>query len=269
MPETDTPDTAAEEIHADGDTFAALDALLMHPPVYGARVAFYYEDIESGVSYSYNADEIMYSASLIKLPFALSLLWENEEHDLGFDGIFTYTGAEYAYGSGEIKFSPAGSTYTYLELMEYMLRVSDNVAFAVLRDKYGMERYFDFARSIGADSLYADDGWTVNARDGGKILKSAYNYIEGDCAFSAQIKDAMCSSVHTVMLSPGLSGKEIARKYGRDYGAYHDMGIVYDDHPYVIVFLSDMDSGCGYVNAYISSVAAEAAAAHASLRQDG
>lgn len=269
MPETDTPDTAAEEIHADGDTFAALDALLMHPPVYGARAAFYYEDIESGVSYSYNADEIMYSASLIKLPFALSLLWENEEHDLGFDGIFTYTGAEYAYGSGEIKFSPAGSTYTYLELMEYMLRVSDNVAFAVLRDKYGTERYFDFARSIGADSLYADDGRTVKTRDGGKILKSAYNYIEGDCAFSAQIKDAMCSSVHTVMLSPGLSGKEIARKYGRDYGAYHDMGIVYDAHPYVIVFLSDMDSGYGYVNAYISSVAAEADAAHASLRQDG
>ena len=140
-------------------------------------MAFYYEDIESGVSYSYNADEIMYSASLIKLPFALSLLWENEEHDLGFDGVFTYTGAEYAYGSGEIKFSPAGNTYTYLELMEYMLRVSDNVAFAVLRDKYGMERYFDFARGIGADSLYADDGRTVNARDGGKILKSAYNYI--------------------------------------------------------------------------------------------
>lgn len=80
------------------------------------------------MSYSYNADEIMYSASLIKLPFALSLLWENEDHDRGFDGIFTYTGAEYAYGSGEIKFSPAGSTYTFLELMEYMLRVSDNVA---------------------------------------------------------------------------------------------------------------------------------------------
>lgn len=79
----------------------------------------------------------------------------------------------------------------------------------------------------------------------------------------------MCSSVHTVMLSPGLSGKEIARKYGRDYGAYYDMGIVYDAHPYVIVFLSDMDSGYGYVNAYISSVAAEADAAHASLRQDG
>ena len=33
MPETDTPDTAAEEIHADGDTFAALDSLLMYPPV--------------------------------------------------------------------------------------------------------------------------------------------------------------------------------------------------------------------------------------------
>lgn len=260
---------SAPDAPPDGNVFAPLDALLSNPPVPDANVAFYYEDMAGTRSYSFNGDVPTYSASLIKLPYALALLYAAEGRDMGFDEIFTFTGTEDTFGSGEIKNAPIGSTYTFLELIEYSLRVSDNVAFGQLREKHGMRIYFDFARSIGADSLCEWDGWVLTARDGAKVLRSAYNYIEGNHRYSAEIKDAMVRSTHTVMLCPGLSGKEVARKYGWDDRAYHDMGIVYDDQPYILVFLSDMVSGSAEVNGYISSVARTADLIHGQLCGDG
>ena len=62
------------------------------------------------------------------------------------------------------------------------------------------------------------------------------------------------SSIHTVMIGYGVSPKKIAHKYGWDTNAYHDMAIVYDEHPYVLVFMSNMDQGGSQVNAYIQKV---------------
>jgi hypothetical protein len=46
----------------------------------------------------------------------------------------------------------------------------------------------------------------------------------------------------------------VAHKYGWDTGAYHDMGIVFDKNPYVVVILTDLDSGGTEVDDYIRSV---------------
>lgn len=256
------------ELPGGEELFAPLDELLSRPPVYGANVAFYYEDIESGVSYSFNGDTVMHSASLIKLPYALYLLYEAEEREMGFDEIYTLTGEEDMTGSGDIRNLPVGSTFTYLELIEYSFRVSDNVAFNELRNRYGTYAHFDYVRSIGADSFTQNGGWSLCAKDGAKVLRSAWEYIEGDHLYSDRIKDAMVYSAHTVMLSPGLSGKPIARKYGWDENAYHDMGIVYDTHPYILVFLSDMTSGGHTVDSYITSVARTCDQIHAAIHAE-
>ena len=46
-----------------------------------------------------------------------------------------------------------------------------------------------------------------------------------------------------------------AHKYGWDEDSYHDMAIVYDEHPYILVIMSDLDAGGTEENKYIRDIA--------------
>jgi len=105
-----------------------------------ASISLYYRDLENGFTYSYNADAVYDSASLIKLPLALSLLQPTDGTDYDFSEIFTFDPEEIdetiTEGSGEIKKIKEKTDFTYLQLFEYMIRYSDNVAFSAIKDKY-------------------------------------------------------------------------------------------------------------------------------------
>ncbi len=246
----------------DPTVFASLESLLSAPPVEDAEIAFCYEDLTTGITYSFNGNKVVYSASVMKLPFAMAVLYEAKTKDMGLEDIYTYTGREDHFGTGEIKNMKIGSTFSYIELIEYSLKYSDNIAQGAIKNKYGRELYFDYVRSIGADSFTCDGGWALSAIDGAKVLRSTWEYLEGDFKYSQRIKNIMIESQHQVMLSLGIDDKEIARKYGWDDRAYHDIGIVYDEHPYTLVFLSDMISGDWTVNGYIGKIARTADEIH-------
>lgn len=239
----------------DVSRFSTVEELLDTPPYHDAKVTFCYEDLTTGYTYSYNGDSKMWAASVMKLPYALSLLRKTETEDIGLDDIFVYTGEEYVDGTGVIQNMPHGSAFTYAELIMLSMRYSDNIAQSQLRKKYGTDLYYEYVRSIGADSFTGEWGWEMTAKHGAAVLREAWEYIEGDYRYSAHLKEAMLNTEHKVMLSPGLKGKEFARKYGWDADGYNDAGIVYDEHPYTLVFLSDMTSGDWGVNGYITQVA--------------
>ena len=229
------------------DPFEIVTELLKYPPVSYAGVALYYEDIKSGYSYSFNPYGMFYGASLVKLPFALELLSRLETmEDDGLDDIFVYTEDSWQYGSGTIVDDPPGTEYTYYELLIKLLGNSDNVAFEELSKKYGYSLIADFTAREGLSALSYDD-WSMNAADCVKILRKAYEYIEGEYKYSDVIKETMLGSRHRDMLC--TVGRPVAHKYGWDEYAYHDMGIVYgtdksgEERPYYLIILTELDSG--------------------------
>ncbi len=262
-----------------------------------SKLAFYYRDITTGYTLSYNAEEVMYTASLVKAPYIYALLksvvdfennklyfdgegnalydeegeplFEGQHPNLDEDGRILYQPGEEKYdltrvwtfdkekmmqdGSGKLKGMEDGIELTYLELIEYALLYSDNIAFAQLRALFGYTDYYSVARTIGA-SGYANGFMQLSAEDCGKFLEAIYAFIEEDTPYSTLLKDALLKSMHTVVIPLGVSPTPVAHKYGWDEDAYHDMGIVYDEHPYVLVVMSDLDQGGNTVNAYLQSV---------------
>ncbi|MBQ4065947.1 MAG: serine hydrolase, partial [Clostridia bacterium] len=85
-------------------------------------------------------------------------------------------------------------------------------------------------------------------------MKEIYRFTESSAAYASFMKETMMSSAHTITIGYGVSPKKIAHKYGWDTDAYHDMAIVYDEHPYVLVVMSDMDAGGEAVNQYVQKV---------------
>lgn len=241
------------------------------------RVALYYEDILNGYKFAFNADEEFDSASLIKLPFTLAIFEKaTEEYEsakksdsevqLKYDlnKVFTYTTDSYQSGSGKIITEPENTEYTYLQLFEYLLLYSDNVAYNVLRNEYGIEEFRAMIYRIGAASMYKTLS-NMSASDGGKILKQVYEFTSGTSPYAEVMLNSMLDSAHTVMITYGVHPTKAAHKYGWDTGAYHDIGIVYDDKPYVLAFLSTMDQGGKEVNEYVQSVVKLIAKLHANF----
>ena len=244
------------------------------------KISVYYEDIENGYKYDWNGKTVYYSASCVKAPFALTVLKaaseERAEYDkkvaeliaqygdsaelpeftpkYDFDKVFTYTQDKYRPGSGVIKNEKYGTQFTYRELLTKMLKYSDNVAFAELKNEYGVSMLKSFAKEIGTTAMKSNI-YNATATDLGKSMKKIYEFFENDTYYAPSMKKTMMESIHTVMIGSGVSPKKIAHKYGWDDGAYHDMAIVYDKHPYVLVIMSDMDSGGSNVNSYIQKVA--------------
>ncbi len=244
------------------------------------RLALYYEDIGRGYKYAFNGDEAFNSASCVKAPFALSVLKaaseEKAEHDrllaeyvaqngpadvlpgyvwqYDFDQIFTYTEDKYKPGSGVIKNEEFGVEYSHLELFRLLLKSSDNVAFGELRQVYGTELFKALTKEMGTKVMKSNNLYDASASDLGIAMKEIYYFTESNAAYASFMKEAMMSSAHTIMIGYGVSPKKIAHKYGWDTDAYHDMAIVYDEHPYVVVFMSDMDEGGEEINKYVQKV---------------
>lgn len=244
------------------------------------KIGICYTDIATGYTYSVNGDEIFDSASVVKAPYVLSLLQlASEEHDrreslriaayaegreisdeeLGefiydMDKIFVYTGDSYhVSGSGVIAESGENVEYSYRDLFDLLLRKSDNVAFEVLKNEYGYDALRNFVKTNDLKSM-ASSLKDMSPKDGCAIMKLIYDFTESGAAYSTFMKDALINSTHTVVIPAAISDKTVAHKYGWDVGAYHDIGIVYDEHPYVVSVFSDYDKGGTEVNEYLGQI---------------
>lgn len=263
-----------------------------------ANVAFCYTDLTTGYTFSYNGDEIMYSASLIKLPYVYAVLSEVEKFEynkrnfdsegnplydengeplfegthpnLDADGNIIYLEGEEKYdlsrewvyysssmfeeGSGEIQHEKDGFTLTYLDLICYAVKYSDNIAFKALRSTFGLDTHNAMLESL--DIAGREKGFMqLSAKDCAKYLTLVYEYCESDSPYAKALKEALLTATYTPMIPDALSPIVCGHKYGWDVGAYHDMAIAYDKRPFSLVIMTDLDSGNYKDYMYIQSIA--------------
>ena len=262
-----------------------------------AELAFAYLDLETGFTFGFNDDTVMYTASIIKAPFMYSVfkeieefeynklnfttdgealyddegnpLFEGQHPNLDSEGNIIYLKGEekydlsrewvydsktmYVEGSGEIQKKKSGFTLTYLELAEYALKYSDNIAFNYFTKTFGKSYYNSLADSLGVKG-HKKGFMQLSANDAAVFLKEIYDYFETDSVYAAMMKKAMTNSMHSVIIPPALKDYECAHKYGWDVDSYHDIAIVYHDRPFAVVVLSDLDEGRYSDNAYIQKI---------------
>lgn len=220
------------------------------------ELSYYYYDLEGGTELAYRADWIRYAASLSKLPFIYSVLLEIEQysseaytdpyHDRYYDldALWTYEPATmFRDGSGIIQEENAGFSLTVGEVFEYAVKYSDNIAFAWLQEHFGLSSYFDLLERLeisgGRDEPYMD----FSARDCGKILYSVYRYFESGSPLSSKLKEWMADSDLSVLIASHFPKGMVPHKYGWDIDSFHDMAIIMDGRPYILVVMTDYEDG--------------------------
>lgn len=267
-PETDENKTPTEKLMSLFETGAPLrwaraaeesdEFVKVYP-----ELSFAYYDIDSGEEIKYNSDEIRYSASLIKAPYIYSVLCEIEEFEKNKkerdeDGNIIYHDGEEKYdlgekwvydsaamleeGSGEIMEKEDGFELTWKELIDYALLYSDNIAFAQLRQRFGYKYFYEKMAEIGVTGVNRDF-MSLSADDCVKFLITLNEYFESGSEYAEHMKDCMTRSKHLEMICAHYDEGEAAHKYGWDIGAFHDMALILDEHPYIIVIMTDYEDG--------------------------
>jgi hypothetical protein len=156
-----------------------------------------------------------------------------------------YKSGYYSSGTGVLKDNGSGTYYTVRDLLYYMIHYSDNVAFLMLQDYFGYEGYNEMMSSYGFETYLSDSvKW-------GKLSSHALGYIwteiykfKDECEEGAILYDTLINAGSNFLIWPfteaGYNYK-IAHKSGWASPGYHDSGIVFSEHPFVIVVMTDSD----------------------------
>lgn len=196
----------------------------------------YIKNLDSLDTFSYNESELFYGASLFKVPIAVAALKEIENGQLGFNDKVTYTQADFASGTGSINQSSYGTKFTVDELLDKLLKESDNSAQNMLmrildkkqlQNAYGIitiQNYFYINNTLTPEQM---------ANFFEQLAKTDY-LTESD---KELLLNKMTSTLFDDRISAGLDQNiKFSHKIGNwpDTGTWHDCGIAQRNNKKVV-----------------------------------
>ncbi len=129
------------------------DRLLPMLESHRGKVAVYVKQLQTGEQFSYQADEPMPTASLIKLPVMVEALRQVGEGNIALDDVVTVRQEDMVPGSGILTrhFTP-GATITLRDAMRLMIVYSDNTATNLVADAIGIAATGQQMKQLGLQS---------------------------------------------------------------------------------------------------------------------
>ncbi len=223
------------------------------------KVAYAYKNLETNEMFSFNLNTCFYSASVIKILVCLYIYKQAEINMEILQTKLKLKDEEFKDGSGVLKNNKKKKEYTVKELVYYTLKESDNTAYIKLVNFVTKEKLKAYGLSLGAThTLEGKDSFgIINASDVIIYLTHLYNYFKTDTSLSRELKTAMLEPSYQIIEAKNIGYNVFARKYGCYGVAYHEVGIVYDKVPYIVVVLTqknELKNKRKYINKVVKKI---------------
>ncbi|CAN5125767.1 hypothetical protein BH24ACT16_BH24ACT16_03100 [soil metagenome] len=201
---------------------------------------------ESGTRISLDAGKRFRSASLAKLPVLLALYREAAEGRLSLDERIQVSASDIRPGTGVLQDRPPGTALTLRECAEYLIKESDNTAWAMLEDRLGKKRIrAELARAGTESTKYEYARHTTTPDDTLKVLQKISDPGYTSPSHSQEMLEAMTGTAFEDRLPQGLpADARIQHKIGSLGDNFGDAGLVIPPEgneyggPYYVVVLS-------------------------------
>ncbi len=182
------------------------------------------------------------TASTAKLPYVKYLCMLADKGEVDLDERLIYEDKFKDMGSGILKKETPGGLYSVETLMEYALKYSDNIAYKMLLNRYGVSDYNDYVEEMGVDYSTGSSGYTnCNSAQMAALLFDIAHY---DGEHKDIITEAGSNASFNYQIGYELSEYTVVQKYGAmkpGNTAYHDIAIVYAEVPYILVIYTTID----------------------------
>ena len=199
-----------------------------------------YEDLTTGFKYEYNGDKSYYAASSMKILDALYIYEKASRGELSLDDTVVYQSRfRVSYSSGMSKHK-IGEAISLRTLVSYAILYSDNTAHEMLISYIGSGNLNAYAKSLGATSVSissAEHYGSITIHDAQIYLTRLNDFINNNELYGEEVKVLFINSDDDYLAIPDL-GIKVAHKYGQYAPYYNQLGIVYDENPYIIAILT-------------------------------
>jgi|GEM_PF-546353 len=205
---------------------------------FSGEYGIYYINLVDGSEFGINETTEYIAASTIKIPINLYLYKKIEAGSVNGDGLMTYLQSDYEGGTGKLQYEKVGSRYTVKELSRLSIEVSDNVATNILLRLLGRNNVKDYMRELGG-TVVSDADNVSCPKDMALYMKRVYEFYQSNDSLGKELMNYFENTIFNDRI-PKLLPKDVrvAHKIGNQVGAYHDVGVVFSDEPYVISIMS-------------------------------
>ena len=211
------------------------------------NASVYLRDFNKGNWMSFQGKVPFHPGSLIKVPILISYL-KFEEHQPGIlNAPVTFQAGQYipsqSYNSKQIE---VGKTYTIKQLLEYMIKYSDNNATFLLKENLDVAQFKKTYDNVGLPvPNIMDVNYSLSAEDFSVFLKVLFNAGYLSIANSEYALKLLTECDFKEGFVKGLpAGTPVAHKFGEwgDGGANHELhesGIIYiDGDAYILTVMT-------------------------------
>jgi beta-lactamase class A len=215
-----------------------------YPGTYGVVVS----DPSSGKTVALNADQRFLAASLIKLPVLLTLYTAAARGEVYLEDEISILPSDVrAYGTGVLYKYPTGYTMTLRECAEFMIKESDNTAWAMLHRYLGRKNVEAELDRLGAHQTSYRTPNTTTPNDVLLMLKTIADPSYTTPELSAEMLRVMTdTSFEDRLPQPLPEGTRVAHKIGSYSDTFSDAGMIFpqgsnstEDAYFIVVIAAD------------------------------
>lgn len=238
------------------------------------EMGIYFEDLKTGQKWTYNADALFPSASLVKIPIMASLYSQMAKGELTKTEKLVLSKADKLGGSGSLHRNKNGTRYSVQNLIYKMITESDNTACNLLlkradisslatafKEELGLRRTNITASGMSLLNTLpegVEENYTTPS-EMAMLLKRLYNGTLISKAASREMVNIMRKTHRTTRFGKTLprNGQwDLANKTGMLRLSCHDAGIFYGPKgDYILVVLTKEVPDYKYTANYIGNVA--------------
>ncbi|HAV41863.1 MAG TPA: serine hydrolase [Acidobacteria bacterium] len=223
------------------------------------------EDLETGWTFIHNEEQPFPAASLVKIPIMVACFKAAGEGLLDLSGKYVLKRKDRVGGSGRLRRMRNGRSFTFAQLIDYMVTESDNIACNILIDRLGFDYINNVFDELGLkktrlnrkmiDFAARDQGLEnyTSAAEMTGLLERIYHR----CCYNAVISDQCLAVLKRQKINdrlPRYLPKEVtvAHKTGLEKEVCHDAGIVFTPNgDYIITVLVHTWAGPGSAKIFI------------------
>lgn len=196
-------------------------------------------ELETNMAFTFSKDTKIATASSIKAPLALFVSKCIDDGIISWDTQKKYEWWHFqANSTGEVQNSPYGTAFTIETLMDYMIRISDNQAYLMLKELVGAEEFEKMMASLGSSRIIpVGSNWgDITAWEMASAWREIYYYSKYN-ANGEQLFDRFMHAMYNYIWR-AIPQYEAAHKSGWSGRAFNDAGVVFaGDRQYVLVVL--------------------------------
>lgn len=209
--------------------------------------------LDNNKAICYNTQKGIFGACTVKASYSLYSCLEMEKGKADLSTTMAYEKEHYEPGTGDMQYSPIGTTFTMETIINKTMSISDNVGYLMQVDYFGRDGYNNWVGMLGCESLKIKPTvWSLRtkAKDLAVVWREIYNYFENNTKYSKFLYNS-CTNTKDNYATAALSGVEYSHKQGHnrsgDWLSYSDAGIVWKEgNPYIIVILTNAPGPSSY-----------------------